>query len=95
MGLLGMRGCRLPNHPIPKSMTFNNFNLYAMDIRELMKNPFFVFVAGLLAIWVIFTLLKTFLSLSWLFVLGFIVLFIINERFRDTVQAFFKGLFNR
>lgn len=76
-------------------MTINNFNLYAMDIRELMKNPFFVFVAGLLAIWVIFKLLKIFLSLSWLFVLAFIVLFIINERFRDTVQAFFRGLFNR
>lgn len=70
-------------------------NFYAMDIRELLKNPFFVFVAGLLAILVIFKLLNIFLSLSWLFVLGFIVLFIINERFRETVQAFFRGLFNR
>ena len=66
-----------------------------MDIRELIKNPFIAFIAGLLAIWVIFKLLKIFLSLSWLFVLAFVILFVINERFRNTVQAFFRGLFNR
>ena len=61
----------------------------------MIKNPFIAFVAGLLAIWLILKLLKIFLSLSWLFVLAFVILFVINERFRDTVQAFFRGLFNR
>ena len=50
-----------------------------MDIRELIKNPFVAFLAGLLALWLVFKLLKAFLSLSWLFVLAFVVLFIINE----------------
>ena len=75
--------------------TNHHLNFYAMDIRELIKNPFIAFIAGLLAIWVIFKLLKVFLSLSWLFVLAFVILFVINERFRNTVQAFFRGLFNR
>lgn len=66
-----------------------------MDIRELIKNPFVAFLAGLLALWLIFKLLKVFLSLWGLFVLAFVVLFVVNERFRDTVQAFFRGLFNR
>ncbi len=61
----------------------------------MIKNPFIAFIAGLLAIWLIFKLLKVFLSLFWLFVLAFVILFVINERFRDTVQAFFRGLFNR
>ena len=90
-------GCPSPNHHIPTSSNHHNqqLNLYAMDIRELIKNPFIAFIAGLLALWLIFRLLKVFLSLSWLFVLAFVILFVINERFRDTVQAFFRGLFNR
>ncbi|HMX40957.1 MAG TPA: hypothetical protein PK971_00200 [Saprospiraceae bacterium] len=66
-----------------------------MDIRELIKNPFVAFLAGLLALWLVFKLLKAFLSLSWLFVLAFVVLFIINERFRESVRSFFQALFNR
>jgi len=66
-----------------------------MDIKEMIKNPIIAFFAGLLVLWAIFTLLKVFVGLFWLFVLAFIVLFFINDRFRRTVRMFFTGLFNR
>ncbi len=61
----------------------------------MIKNPIIAFFAGLLVLWAIFTLLKVFVGLFWLFVLAFIVLFFINDRFRRTVRMFFTGLFNR
>ena len=66
-----------------------------MDIKELIKNPIIAFFAGLLVLWAIFTLLKVFVGLFWLFVLAFVVLFFINDRFRRTVRTFFTALFNR
>lgn len=64
-------------------------------MNDLLKNPIALFVAGILALWLAFKLLKVFLSLFWIFVIVFIVLFISNDRFRSAVQAIFTGLFNR
>lgn len=64
-------------------------------MNDLLKNPFVVFIAGLLALWLAFKLLNIFLGLAWLFVLAFVVLFIVNERFRRLVSSFFNSIFNR
>lgn len=61
-------------------------------MNDLLKNPFFVFLAGLIALWLVFKVLKIFISLFGLFVLAFIVLFIVNARFRNLVQSFFRQL---
>jgi len=62
-------------------------------MNDLLKNPFFVFLAGLIALWLAFKVLKIFISFFGLFVLAFIILFIVNERFRSLVQNFFRSLF--
>lgn len=62
-------------------------------MNDLLKNPFFVFLAGLIALWLVFKVLKVFISFFGLFVLAFIILFIVNERFRSLVQTFFRSLF--
>jgi len=62
-------------------------------MKDLLKNPFFVFLAGLIALWLAFKLLKVFISLFGLFVLAFVALFIVNERFRSLVTSFFKTIF--
>lgn len=61
-------------------------------MNDLLKNPFFVFLAGLIALWLAFKVLKIFISLFWLFVLAFVVLFIINARFRVIVRNFFRSI---
>lgn len=62
-------------------------------MNDLLKNPFFVFLAGLIALWLVFKLLKVVIGLFWLFVLAFAVLFLVNARFRAIVQSFFKSIF--
>ncbi len=62
-------------------------------MNDLLKNPFFVFLAGLIALWLVFKLLNVFVNLFGLFVLAFVVLFILNARFRNLVQSFFRTLF--
>lgn len=62
-------------------------------MNDLLKKPFFVFLAGLIALWLGFKVLKVFIGLSWLFVLAFIILFAVNDRFRTVVTNFFKTLF--
>lgn len=62
-------------------------------MNDLLKNPFFVFLAGLIALWLVFKVLKIFISFFGLFVLAFIILFIVNVRFRSLVQTFFRSLF--
>ncbi len=64
-------------------------------MNDLLKNPIIVFFAGLLAIWLAFKVLNIFLGMFWLFVLAFIVLFIVNDRFRGIVRSFFNSIFNR
>jgi hypothetical protein len=58
-----------------------------------LKNPFLVFIAGLLAIWLVFKVLKVIISIGWIIVLAFVILFIINPRFRTIVQHFFANIF--
>jgi len=64
-------------------------------MNDLLKNPIIAFLAGLLALWLIYFALKLTISLFWVFVLAFVVLYFINERFRRTVRLFFNSLFNR
>lgn len=62
-------------------------------MNDLMKNPIAVFAAGLLALWLLFKVLKIVIGLFWLFVLAFVVLFVVNGRFRNIVQSFFRSIF--
>ncbi len=62
-------------------------------MNDLLKNPFFVFLAGLIALWLVFKVLKIFISFFGLFVLAFIVLFVVNNQFRSIVTNFFKAIF--
>ncbi|MEZ4925646.1 MAG: hypothetical protein R3A50_05180 [Saprospiraceae bacterium] len=64
-------------------------------MNDLLKNPIIVFFAGLLALWLVFKLLNIVLGMFWLFVLAFIVLFIVNDRFRNLIKSFFNSIFNR
>ena len=76
-----------PNTPISQ---YPN-TLYNMN--DLIKNPFFVFLAGLIALWLVFKVLKVFISLFGLIVLAFVVLCVVNARFRALVQNFFSTIF--
>ncbi len=62
-------------------------------MNDALKNPFLLFIAGLLAIWLVFKILKVFISLGWIFILAFVILFIVNPRFREIVQHFFANIF--
>ena len=62
-------------------------------MNDALKNPFLLFLAGLLAIWLVFKVLKVIVSIGWIFVLVFAILFIINPRFRGIVQDFFANIF--
>ncbi|MCB0528043.1 MAG: hypothetical protein H6565_07005 [Lewinellaceae bacterium] len=64
-------------------------------MNDLIKNPIIAFFAGLLALWLIYYLLKLTISLFWVFVLAFVVLYFINSRFRRNVRMFFNGIFNK
>ena len=64
-------------------------------MNNLLKNPIIAFFAGLLALWLIYFLLKLTIDLFWVFVLAFVVLYFINERFRRTVRLFFNSIFNK
>jgi len=63
------------------------------SMNDLLKNPFFVFLAGLIVLWLVFKVLQVFISLFGLFVLAFVVLFILNARFRNLIQSFFRTIF--
>ncbi len=62
-------------------------------MNDALKNPFLLFLAGLLAIWLVFKVLKVIISIGWIFVLAFVIFFIINPRFRSIVQQFFASIF--
>jgi hypothetical protein len=78
----------------------NNLNIlnpstFSTTMNDLLKNPVFVFLAGLLALYLLFSVLKVVINLAWVFVLAFVVLFVVNARFRGIVRNFFNGLFKR
>ena len=62
---------------------------------DLIKNPVIAFFAGLLALWLIYFLLKLTIGLFWILPLAFVILYFTNSRFRSTVRAFFSNLFNK
>lgn len=64
-------------------------------MNDLLKNPIFVFLAGLLLLWLIFKLLKIVIGSFWIFVLAFIILFFVNDRFRRAVRMFLGSIFRR
>lgn len=64
-------------------------------MNDLLKNPIIAFFAGLIALWLIYTILKLTVGLFWVFVLAFVVLYFINDRFRRTVRLFLNSIFNR
>ncbi|MCC6459984.1 MAG: hypothetical protein IT260_05920 [Saprospiraceae bacterium] len=63
--------------------------------NDLLKNPFFAFLAGLLILWLAFKILKVVMSLFWIFVLAFIILYFVNDRFRRAVRMFLGSIFRR
>ncbi|MCS7037155.1 MAG: hypothetical protein RMJ33_14085 [Saprospiraceae bacterium] len=62
-------------------------------MNDLLKNPVAVFIAGLLFLWLALKVLRIVVSEFWIVVLAFVLLFVLNERFRQAVQAFFLRLF--
>lgn len=63
-----------------------------MDIKGLLQNPIVVFLLGLAALWLLFKILKIFISFFGLFILAFVVLFFVNARFRHLVKNFFSNI---
>ena len=62
-------------------------------MKELLKNPFValaILIGGLLALRLVLSLA---VSVFWLAILGVVIYFIINERFRRTVMIFIRKLF--
>ncbi|MBX2891877.1 MAG: hypothetical protein KF734_13165 [Saprospiraceae bacterium] len=64
-------------------------------MNDLIKNPFVAFIAGLLALWLIYFLLKLTINFFWVFVLAFVLLYFINDRFRRSVRLFLNSIFNK
>ncbi|TNE48310.1 MAG: hypothetical protein EP344_18750 [Bacteroidetes bacterium] len=64
-------------------------------MNDLLKNPIFAFLAGLIILWLAFKVLNVVLSMFWIFVLAFIILFFINDRFRRAVRMFLSNIFGR
>ncbi len=61
-------------------------------MNDSLKNSIAVFVAGLLFLWLLLKVLRVVVSEFWIVVLAFVLLFILNERFRRAIQAFFTRL---
>jgi hypothetical protein len=64
-------------------------------MNDLLKNPVAVFIAGLILLWLIFKVLKVFIGMFWIFVLAFVILFFVNDRFRRAVRMFLDSIFRR
>lgn len=64
-------------------------------MNELFKNPIIGLIAGLLALWLLYSLLRLTIGLFWLLPLAFIILYFTNSGFRRSVRVFFSSLFNK
>lgn len=64
-------------------------------MNELIKNPVIAFIAGLLILWLTFKVLGIFLNLFWVFVLAFVILYFVNDRFRRAVRMFLGNIFRQ
>jgi len=63
-------------------------------MNDLIKNPIAAFLAGLLVLWLLFYFLKVVINLFWVFVLAFVILFFVNDRFRRAVRMFLSSIFS-
>lgn len=64
-------------------------------MNDLLKNPIFAFLAGLIILWLAFKVLKVVISMFWIFVLAFIILYFVNDRFRRAIRMFLGSIFRR
>ncbi len=62
-------------------------------MNDLIKNPIIAFIAGLLILWLIFKALHIVINLFWVFVLAFVILYFVNDRFRRAVRMFLGSIF--
>lgn len=62
-------------------------------MNDLIKNPIVAFIAGLLILWLVFKALHVVINLFWVFVLAFIILYFVNDRFRRAVRMFLGSIF--
>lgn len=54
-------------------------------MNDLIKNPIVVFIAGFIALWLLFAFLKVVVNLFWLILLVFVILYFVNPRFKSIV----------
>ncbi len=64
-------------------------------MNDITKNPVTAFIAALLILWLLYFILRLTIGFFWVFVLAFVILYFINDRFRRTVRMFLNSLFNR
>ena len=64
-------------------------------MNDITKNPVTAFIAALLVLWLLYFILRLTIGFFWVFVLAFVILYAINDRFRRTVRVFLNSLFNR
>lgn len=62
-------------------------------MNDLIKNPVIAFIAGLLILWLVFKALHIVLNMFWIFVLAFVILYFVNDRFRRAVRMFLSRIF--
>ncbi|MEZ4940455.1 MAG: hypothetical protein R3D58_06285 [Saprospiraceae bacterium] len=64
-------------------------------MNDLLKNPIFAFLAGLIILWLTFKVLKVVVGMFWIFALAFIILYFVNDRFRRAIRIFLGSIFRR
>ena len=62
-------------------------------MNDLIKNPIFAFLAGLIILWLAFKVLNVVINMFWVFVLAFVILYFVNDRFRRAVRMFLGSIF--
>jgi ABC-type multidrug transport system fused ATPase/permease subunit len=82
----------LKNDLTSKNEKRNTKNETQIIMNEALKNPILLLVAAVLAIWLILKVLKVVLNLGGIIIIAFILMFILNERFRNIVRALFQRL---
>lgn len=63
-------------------------------MNDLIRNPIVAFFASLMALLLMFYFLKVVINLFWVFVLAFIILYFVNDRFRRAVRMFLGSIFS-
>lgn len=61
-------------------------------MNDALKNPIILLVAAVLVIWLILKVLKVVLNFGGIIIIAFILMFILNERFRNMVRGLFQRL---